>query len=397
MFGQAVGSLAAYKGHAIASGVGVAVGIAATIVLVSLAGGFERQLVEQLKHDGVDSLIVLPAPTETDVSLASWFRAPGSTRWLNAAGVRQLSVERSIGTLPITGVNDVALPVFAVQTGSLSLRALTIDQGRWFADSDVAGNAPVAVLGPEACADLFSRGNCQDSTILAAGVPYRVVGVLSWVGGREGAGRSIRDRQVYLPLNDAVSVLPGASGGESVLVGLTDVSSRATMEAERSIRRLLLASGAPVGSVEIRSASERQQSAQRVFMAAKALGIVVGVICLGIGIVGVMNLMYLSAKARTVEIGVRRAVGATRQHIVSQFLVEALLVAGTNGVVGLVVGTLTCAVLSRIPIPGMAPPVVSWQTAVLAFVLTVMAGVFAGLGPARWAAAQLPSDALRAE
>ncbi len=397
MFGQAVGSLAAYKGHAVASGVGVAVGIAATIVLVSLAGGFERQLVQQLKHDGVDSLIVLPAATATDVSLENWFRAPGSARWLNAAGARQLSVERSIGTLPITGVNDVALPVFAVQTGSLSLRALTISQGRWLAESDVAGNAPVAVLGPEACADLFSRNSCQDSTILVAGVPHRVVGVLSWVGGREGVARSIRDRQVYLPLNDAVSVLPGASARESVLVGLTDVSSQTVMDAERSIRRLLLASGAPVGSVEIHSASERLESSRRVFVAARVLGIIVGCICLGIGIVGVMNLMYLSAKARTVEIGVRRAVGATRRHIVSQFLVEALLVAGTNGVAGLAVGVLTCAALSRIPIPGMAPPVVSWQTGVLAFALTVLAGVCAGLGPARWAAAQLPSDALRAE
>lgn len=97
------------------------------------------------------------------------------------------------------------------------------------------------------------------------------------------------------------------------------------------------------------------------------------------------------------EIGVRRAVGATRRHIVRQFLFEALLVAGTNGVAGLIIGTLICTALSSIEIPGMAPPIVSWRTAVLGFTLTVLAGVIAGLGPARWAAAQLPSDALRAE
>ncbi len=255
----------------------------------------------------------------------------------------------------------------------------------------------MAVLGPGACTELFARDGCRDAMILVAGIPYRVVGVLAWVGARQGVGRSIRDRQVYLPLNDAVSTLPGDALGESVLVGLTDVSSQVAADAEQSIRRLLLASGAPPGSVEVRSASERQESAQRVFAAAKALGIIVGCVCLGIGIIGVMNLMYLSVKARTVEIGVRRAVGARRRQIVGQFLIEALLVTGTNGMAGLVAGTLICSALASIQMPGVPPPIVSWPTALLGCALTVLAGVFAGLGPARWAAAQRPSDALRAE
>ncbi|MCC7125520.1 MAG: ABC transporter permease [Acidobacteria bacterium] len=397
MLRQAIESLTAYRGHAIASGVGVAVGIAATIVLVSLVSGFERQLVDQLQHDGVGSLVVRSVATNADVSLAAWFRPPNADRLRNTVGVRQVSVERSIGTQPVTGVNEIALPISAVQPGSLSLRALAVSEGRWFAEGDISGDAAVAVLGPGACAELFTRARCHDATILVAGVPYRVVGVLAWVGARQGVGRSSRDRQVYLPLNDAVSTLPGDAQGESVLVGLTDVSSHATADAERSIRRLLLASGARPDSVEIRSASERQESAQRVFAAAKALGIIVGCVCLGIGIIGVMNLMYLAAKARTVEIGVRRAVGATRRHIVGQFLIEALMVAGTNGVAGLIIGTVICVALASIQIPGVPPPVVSWPTAVLGFTLTVLAGVIAGLGPARWAAAQLPSDALRAE
>lgn len=395
MFFQALESLRHYRLHAALSGFGVAVGVAASIVLIAFARGFQNQLEQQLRHDGASSLVVRQV-SESELSWLSTFRDAARRELADASPqITDISIEQPLGQRTIAGDTTMGLSVSAVEPDALSIRSLRMTMGRWFTWPDVRTDSAVAVMGPWACRLLFPSGACVGRRVSIDERPFTVIGVLDWVGATSGVGRSSRDREIYLPLTGATQDLETSGLPAFVMVGLDSVGSAETVE--RQLRVHLLRRGVSSRDVEVRSSAERQQGAARVWLAAQVFGFVAGGIGIAIGVIGVMNVMFLSVKSRSVEIGIRRAVGARKQQVFAQFLWEALLATGVNGLVGVLLGTGICRAAALLAVPGVPAPVISPSAMTVVALLIAGAGVVAGVGPARRAASVFPSEALRTE
>jgi putative ABC transport system permease protein len=426
LLAEAVVNLRARRMQAALSAFGIATGIAAVVLLVSLVSGLHRMVLTQLGAAGGNRISVSVQPdrsTEHATGFPLSLR-PGdadlvltSSRYFdlasaeNSASVvvrghvsdRQAFVLNAAGqpVLLRSGTRPLRASVRGLTRSGFEIRDLRVAAGRIPLPAETAEGARVAVLGADLANRLFGAVSPVDESIVLGDWTFSVIGVLAWVGDPTGElSRRSEDRYVYVPFRTSVETFRGNDQASVVLLRLQEPGTHeaAVAEARSILARQQARRGESSGQLQFTSEFDELQLFNRVITGLKLLVGLVGGIGLFVGAVGVANVLLVSVRERTEEIGVRRAVGATRHDVFVSFLVEAVGITLAGGLVGIVAAWLLTIAVAFIPaIPDGAEPHVSLVTALTAVSILVLVGVIAGVGPARRAAAVFPAEALRAE
>ena len=271
-----------------------------------------------------------------------------------------------------------------------------VDDGRFITDADISHKARVAVIGTDVAQALFPHRDAIDQGITINGVPYRVVGIFEHKGGMFGSN----DNFVAIPISAFDEQFPEVKNGHGDTIHIATVPKRAEdvqalIEEETAILRARrgLRPNQPNDFALFTSQAQLEQFQQITGGVAAAMLIIAGIALL-VGGVGVMNIMLVNVTQRTREIGVRKAIGATRRDIATQFLVEAVTLTGVGGALGIGVG-LGAALLARVVFDFEAAAPL-WAV-LLGFGVSTAVGVAFGLWPAVKASRLDPIEALRYE
>jgi putative ABC transport system permease protein len=276
----------------------------------------------------------------------------------------------------------------------------SLAEGSFISAADQRSAAKAVVLGANVAATLFPDGGAAGRQVRINGQGFRVVGVLESTGG---TGFGSADDGVIVPLSTAQRTLFGAralggswsvstivvqaSGAESVDAAAAQVE--ATLREEHGL--------APDGGGDDFSVINQQEILETVTETTRMLTLflaAIAAISLVVGGIGIMNIMLVSVRERTREIGLRKAMGAREGDILLQFLFEALALSGVGGLVGLLIGT---AIALAVDLSGLMAASLSWDVALMAFGFALAVGLFFGIAPARSAARLDPIVALRYE
>jgi putative ABC transport system permease protein len=277
----------------------------------------------------------------------------------------------------------------------VQVKNYTITAGRMFTAGEDESRRGYAVLG-SAIPEMFSANPVAmiGQMIQIRGIPFEIIGVLSEKGSGGGFGNP--DEQILIPLSTARYRTMGTDRLRSITVDAANVNQMtlAMIEIERVLRREHKIRPGADNDFQIRNQADILSTFQQTTETFTYLLAGIAAVSLLVGGIGIMNIMLVSVTERTREIGVRKALGATRFNIMFQFLVEALVLCAVGGIIGILFGTMGAVVLSKLA---------HWNTAInvfavlLAFVFSAIVGLFFGIWPARRAASLDPITALRYE
>jgi putative ABC transport system permease protein len=394
----ALGTLLANKGRCALTSLGIVIGISSLVALLSAGDGAQLKLEEQLQTVG-DNLILIRSGTRTH---SGELADCTPLKREDAAAIRQ-----EVGPL-LAGVAEVQLTQRIAATGMAhwptlvsgstpelqTLRNWKIAFGRFYTDDEVRKSAPVCLIGETVRSKLFPHlTNPVGQTLRIDQLQLRIIGVLV-AKGTLPLGLD-QDDEIFMPIT---TLQQRVVGKDTIHLILTATRSQQTVaQAKEEIDRVLRKRHhLHPGDEDFSVSSVREMSELAFTMAAsvKLLVMIIASISLVVGGIGIMNIMLVSVTERTREIGIRLAVGGTPAHVLTQFLIEAVLVSLVGGVIGLIVGvaaTLGIAYLAN------WPAVLSPLLVAGAIALTVGLGVFFGFYPA-WKASRLdPIVALRYE
>jgi putative ABC transport system permease protein len=381
---------------------GMTIGVASVIVLIAVGNGSSKAVQSRIQSLGTNVLIVMPsgggfrlgprASTGTSVSLTKQDAQALQSQSL-APDVKSASpVVNASGVTLVSGSSSYEPSSFVGTTPPyLSAHNYKIAEGSSFTEADVSAHKRVVVIGQSVVEELFAGQNAVGQTIKVNGSNFEVVGVLASKGT---SGVTNEDDVVMAPITTTQSTLSGVGPIDSITVQATSESSLDAAEAQVSTiieERHKITNTAEPGFQVLNQGSllETSNSTSSVFTT--LLG-EVAAISLLVGGIGVMNIMLVSVTERTREIGIRKAIGARRSDILTQFLSEAVLVSLIGGFAGVLLGIVG----SQFEIAGVHPEVATYSI-FLAFSAAALSGLFFGTYPAARAASLRPIEALRFE
>lgn len=385
----------ALAGHRLRSGLsllGVAIGIAAVVLLTALGDGARRYVLIQFAEIGANFVAILPGKVETTGALPGIGGAPNDLTLGDARALgRTLTGARAVVPLA-AGTESVAhgerrRQVLVVGTTAAfgSVRRLRVSQGRFLPELDLERGAPVVVLGNRVARELFAAGDAVGQVVRVGGGRFRVIGVLAPKGQQLGMNM---DEVVLVPVATAMSLLNRSSLFRIVIEGAPGGDLHAL---ERQAREVLTSRHGEEDVTLVTEDAVMASLSSILNVLTLALA-AIAAISLGVAGIGIMNVMLVSISERTAEIGLLRAVGASRRQILACFLTEAALLSTAGGLVGLFAGWLGTRILVRIwPALPASPPL--WAVAT-ALGLSVAVGSIFGWLPARRATRLDPVAAL---
>ena len=400
IFRIALRALARNKLRAFLTMLGIIIGVGAVIAMVAIGEGAKSTIRSQISALGTNVLIVLPGS-----NVQGGVRAgTGNVNTLVDADARAIARElRSVAYASPVMRRQEQLIAGNLNWGSLAqgvapefeqIRDWQIESGRFLHEGDMDSAAKVAVIGQTVARQLFGADDPIDQVIRIRNIPFRVVGVL--VGkGQTGQGQD-QDDTVMIPYTTMQKRLMRITFVQSIVVRA--VSAEKVTEAQEQITLLLrqrhrIAEGRE-DDFTVRNLSDIAEAAQSTArVMAVLLGSVAGISLL-VGGIGIMNIMLVSVTERTREIGIRMAVGARSKDIMLQFLVEAVVMAGTGGIIGILLGIGSSELLKTW---AQWPTLINPSIIFIAFGFSAAVGIFFGFYPARKAAGLDPIDALRYE
>ena len=382
---------------------GMTIGVAAVIVLVAVGNGSRAQV-----QAGIDALgsNVLIVQAQFGAGGPGGFRAGGgggvelTTKDVDALG-DDFNAPDVKSASPVVNANDTTLVSGATSYSPSSFIGTTptyatardydVEAGAMFSTQDVAKHRRVVVIGPTIVTNLFGGQSPVGQSLRVNGTTFQVVGVTKTKGSN---GIQDQDDVVLAPLTAVQDTLTGYGALTSITIQAT--SSKTLDAAQAEVTSILtdrhdVADPTNPGFQVTNQGSVREASDESTQVFTTLLG-AVAAISLLVGGIGVMNIMLVSVTERTREIGIRKAIGARRAHILTQFLTEAVLVSLFGGLAGVAIGVLG----SQFEIAGVAP-VIAVYSIFLAFGSALLCGLFFGTYPAARAAALSPIDALRFE
>ena len=396
---SAVAALRANVGRSLLTALGIIIGVAAVIAIVALGEGATAQVDSQLAGLGVNVLTISPGSTRTGgasagAGSANTLKASDATAIATISGVTEVSPVISGNAQVIAGSQNWSTRIQAVLPAYLTINAWTINQGAAFTLDDNTSAANVALIGQTVYTNLFPNGQSPvGQAIQIRNVPFTVIGLLTSKGSTTGGNQ---DDVVMIPFTTGQVRLFGSTSINQIVVQVADASQipTATNDITTQLRQLHNLQPNQPADFTIQSNNDVISRVTSVSSTLTALLGGVAAVSLVVGGIGIMNIMLVSVTERTREIGIRLAIGAQPSDVMSQFLIEAVLLSVLGGCIGIVVGS---GVALGMPYVAGWTTVLPLQAILLAFGVSVAIGMFFGIYPARRASLLDPITALRYE
>jgi putative ABC transport system permease protein len=416
------GSLVSNKLRSLLTILGMAIGVGAVITLMAIGNGAQAAVQAQFNSLGTNLIFIQPGTTNSggvrqqagSVNTLTYDDAQAVADPNNLPDASTVSPELTTGAQMVYQSQNTFGRVYGVTAQYAQVHNYNVQQGTWLADDQVQGNANVVILGSAVAQTLFGNTSPIGLNIrLNAGQPgpgggqrtglFQVIGVGEAKGG---SGFDNPDTAVYIPITTAMgkfSRQTTGAGAKTVSQITVQAASAAQTDAvEQEITQLLMTrhhiSDPTQIDFSVTSQQDQLQTRQNITgVLTIFLGAVAG-ISLVVGGIGIMNIMIVSVTERTREIGIRKAIGARKNDILMQFLVESMLVSLLGGLTGIVAGVAVSAVVNGQKLNGQAmQTLVTPGSIILAVGVAAAIGIFFGLYPAYRAASLRPIEALRYE
>ena len=399
-FRIALRALARNKLRSFLTMLGIIIGVGAVIAMVAIGEGAKKRVQEQIASLGTNLLVVLPGT----VTLGGARTGSGGRQTLVASDAKAIMDEIPVvsGASPvvrqvqqvIAGDQNWSTPVQGVAPEFQQIREWQVQEGRFISQADIESTAKVALIGQTVAYNLFGDSDPIGAIIRIKKIPFHVIGILG-AKGQTGNGTD-QDDVIMVPYSTMMKLVMGVTYIQQIIVAA--VSADTTQEANNQIASLLrqrhkIRPGAD-DDFMIRNLSDIAEAASN---SATVMAVLLGSIAsvsLLVGGIGIMNIMLVSVTERTREIGIRMAVGARSRDIMLQFIVEAVVMAASGGVIGILVGIGSSNLIKYL---AELPTLIRPDIIAISFLVSGTVGIFFGFYPARKAAQLDPIDALRYE
>ncbi|MEM1353945.1 MAG: ABC transporter permease [Planctomycetota bacterium] len=426
-------NLLLHKLRSVLTALGIIIGVGAVVLLAAYGEGSKRAALADIKELGANNIILRSVKPPEVVTLEGESQGGGNSGgrggWggdeqvrvsvygltrldyarLSAPSIRpveEMVPLKRVGSLVYkSGTVVQAAQVFGTTESLQQTLPMTIRRGRFLTDRDEIEMSAVAVLGADVARQLFRLEDPLGNTFGIDGQEFTVVGLIEPVGLNAGTGRDI-NFDVYIPLSTAASrfgdLTLKPSGREADKIELSELIIRVpetsqVVDVAAQVRRVVEVGHGDKDDVQVIVPQELIQQEERTRLLFTVFMIFIASLSLLVGGIGIMNIMLASVTERIREIGIRRALGATRLHIMAQFLVETTVLSVLGGLIGVASGLLLSGVgaIAAEYYEAIKTPVPTMWSIVVGFSAAAFVGIFAGLYPAFKAAWQDPIVALR--
>ena len=395
----AFSSIRANKLRSVLTMLGIIIGVGAVITMVALGSGAQKAVVERISALGANTFTVFPGQSQrggisfsnrTQLSFDDYLAIKNDAKLIS-----EVEPEMRSNFQVKFGNQNINTTVDGTTANYIAVKNYTVPFGRSFTDGDDQARQRYAVLGADVPEMLGANPAAMiHQEVLIRGVPFEIIVVLN----RKGAQGSFQnpDESIWIPLQTARYRLIGSDRINSIAIQVrSDVPiDQGMVDLERVLRRMHHIRPGGDNDFQIRNPQDILATQQQTTQIFGVLLACVAAVSLVVGGIGIMNIMLVSVTERTREIGVRKALGATKLNILSQFLVEALVLCVTGGIIGILLGAGAAVALSKL---AQWNVLISPTAIVIAFGFSAFIGLFFGIWPARRAASLDPIVALRYE
>ncbi|MGC6431633.1 MAG: ABC transporter permease [Jejuia sp.] len=438
-FAEAIHAIETNKFRTFLTALGIIFGVAAVITMLAIGNGAEKEILSQLELVGVNNIVVTPIPDEkedeNDVSEEEESEQNETTRFSKGLDlldaekilkviptVKEVSPEIIMNTYVINNGKQNSVKLIGVTSSFFDVANIAIEKGKFFTDYQSNNALPVCVIGRKVEKKLFTGESALGKQIKVKDVWLQVVGVIEekLISDKAQENLGIRDlnQDVYIPtktflvryrdrkiITDNFSARRNNSNGPKKRIprGNYHQIDKLTIEVANSselkataevVSRMLKRRHNDVLDFEITipiQLLKQQQKTKQIFNI--VLSIIAGISLL-IGGIGIMNIMLASVLERTKEIGIMRAIGATEEDVILQFLSESVLISVGGGIIGIILGVLGAYIIE---FASGIETVLSVNSILISFIIAVVIGLVFGIFPAKSAANKRPIEALRSE
>jgi len=380
---------------------GIIIGVASVISMLAIGQGSKRSIREQISEMGSNMIMIRPG----NGKFGGVRQSASSMQTLKLedfeAIMREVSLidkatpmVNSSGQI-IYGANNAPTSIYGINQDYLDIRKFSVDRGEMFTEHDIKTAAKVCVVGQTVVDNLFTKGEDPlGKTIRFKSTPFRIIGVLT-SKGYNSMGQDQDDMILapYTTIQKRVLAITYINGIEASAVS-EEASEDAIEEISAILRQNHKLAPGDEADFHVRSQEELSSMLSTTTDLMTVLLACIAGISLLVGGIGIMNIMYVSVTERTREIGLRMSIGAKGRHILFQFLIEAVIISVTGGIIGVILGIGSSLIIKY----GIGWPVyVQIYSVVLSFLVCTVTGIFFGWYPAQKASRLNPIDAIRYE
>ena len=408
LFKIALRAIAANKMRSFLTALGIIIGVASVIAMLAIGQGSKKSIQENIAQMGSNMIMINPgadrgpggvrqdASSMETLKLTDYQSLKDECNYISAIS----PVVNKSGQF-IYGNNNAPSTIYGVNTDYLTIRQLSVEEGEMFTDADIKASAKVCVLGQTVVDNLFPDGSDPIGRVVRFNsIPFRVIGVLK-KKGYNTMGMD-QDDLVLAPYTSVMKRILaqtylGSINCSAITEGLTDKATDEITTILRRNHKLKDATDTQEADDDDFSIRSQEELASMMNSTTDMMTILLGCVAgisLIVGGIGIMNIMYVSVTERTREIGLRMSVGARGVDILNQFLIEAILLSVTGGIIGVIIGVGSSYAIKFV---AHWPIYIQPWSIVMSFAVCTFTGVFFGWYPAKKAAQLDPIEALRYE
>lgn len=391
-------SIKANRLRSVLTMLGVTIGVASITTILALSVGATNIIGSQVDALGGNIAVIRPGATSDDITqevsaIGTQFSASTLTD-ADIAAVEQLDNVQAVAPIMVlhgsvngTSNGPANTQIVATTPQLESISSLAIQDGQFL---DPKLSSTTAVIGPQLSINLFGTEQSIGKTVQIKGKTFTVIGVLERTNSPINYNNVDFDNAVLIPLDSGRALNQGATHIQQINLQSDSVTNLQSVITD--VNKTLLRTHFEQADFTVLSGDQIAQPTGRIFMAIAGASVAIAAISLFVGGVGIMNIMLVNVVERTREIGIRKALGATKGDIIWQFLIESLALSVGGGIAGYAIGYVLAFVISTFL---TFDPILNWQIAATAFGISIVIGTLFGLYPAIRAARKDPISALR--